>query len=133
MRPYPSKQWRITNERRMNQLGQQSRGQSARRSLPLSLVGRRIPLLDHCCAVLPRHFAQAQGADRGEQTPMIMERGARPDALPNPLAKPVTSEGFPMANEARQTSNMWWCVQSGRQGGPMSLDELKGKLRDVDT
>ena len=25
MRPYPPKQWRITNERRMNQLGQQQR------------------------------------------------------------------------------------------------------------
>src|SRR6516165_4340543 len=35
--------------------------------------------------------------------------------------------------EARQTSDMWWCVQSGRQDGPMSLDELKDKLRDVDT
>ena len=35
--------------------------------------------------------------------------------------------------EARQTSDMWWCVQSGRQNGPMSLDELKDKLRDVDT
>jgi len=34
--------------------------------------------------------------------------------------------------EARQ-SDMWWCVQSDRQDGPMSLDELKAKLRDVDT
>jgi hypothetical protein len=28
---------------------------------------------------------------------------------------------------------MWWCVQFGHQYGPMSLDELKAKLRDVDT
>ena len=35
--------------------------------------------------------------------------------------------------EARQMPDRWWCVQSGRQDGPMSLDELKAKLRDVDT
>jgi hypothetical protein len=35
--------------------------------------------------------------------------------------------------EARQMPDMWWCVQSGRQDGPMSLDALKVKLRDVDT
>jgi hypothetical protein len=48
------------------------------------------------------------------------------------------SEGFLKANsdqraEARQMPEMWWCVQSGRQDGPMSLDALKDKLRDVDT
>jgi hypothetical protein len=35
--------------------------------------------------------------------------------------------------EVRQMPDMWWCVQSGRQDGPMSLDGLKAKLRDVDT
>jgi hypothetical protein len=30
-------------------------------------------------------------------------------------------------------SDKWWCVQFGRQDGPMSLDALKAKLRDVDT
>jgi hypothetical protein len=43
---------------------------------------------------------------------------------------PITTEAFLMANsnqraEARQ---MWWCAQSGRQDGPMSLGELKDKL-----
>jgi uncharacterized membrane protein YhaH (DUF805 family) len=35
--------------------------------------------------------------------------------------------------EARQMPDKWWCVQFDRQYGPMSLDELKDKLRDVDT
>ena len=35
--------------------------------------------------------------------------------------------------ETRQMLDRWWCVQSGRQDGPMSLDALKDKLRDVDT
>ena len=30
-------------------------------------------------------------------------------------------------------SDKWWCAQFDRQDGPMSLDELKDKLRDVDT
>jgi len=30
-------------------------------------------------------------------------------------------------------SDQWWCALFGRQDGPMSLDELKDKLRDVDT
>jgi hypothetical protein len=30
-------------------------------------------------------------------------------------------------------ADQWWCVQFGRQDGPMSLDELKVRLRDVDT
>ena len=31
--------------------------------------------------------------------------------------------------EARQMPEMWWCVQSGRQDGPMSLDARFGAGR----
>jgi len=39
----------------------------------------------------------------------------------------------PRCRRGKAMSDEWWCVQFGRQDGPMSLDELKVRLRDIDT
>src|SRR6516162_7777588 len=84
MRPYPPKQWRITNERRMNQLGQQQRraGRDQPRHFPPPWS---IEELDACFVVIDSagqklayvYFEDEPGRRCVEVAPSFQRRGLR--------------------------------------------------------